>query len=230
MFCSPLEICLCHKVAPSRSMRTCPEMSAKPAPTTSSGAQAGAAEFGSGEVEVVALLLKLVIRKLIPVCDADAKGASVVGNNVNAGKFSFFAPILGVRRNNKRLKMSSKGEAVALVEPLRGDANRPFSRTSLFDTPLEHAHAVSECLFLFRFVLLSRKMHRLALPRAPEMSEAGASDEEAGRFARNIHGWEQMPGELPLYTSSYDNASPVARARACSDMDCDCSRHLRASS
>jgi hypothetical protein len=156
------------------------------------GAQAADAELGAREVEVITSL-EFVIGELIALSDTDAKWSAIGRNDVDAGELGLFAAVFSVRGNLKRLEGAAENGAIAFVEPLRSNTDLAISRTASLQSPLEHAHGVGENFLLLWFGFLIRKMHGLTLSGAPEVSEAGAGDEQTRRLSGNVYRCQQMP-------------------------------------
>src|SRR5207248_5066292 len=100
------------------------------------------------QVEVIAPF-KQVVRKLIAGRHADTVRNSIVADDINNGHFRFLATILGVSRDLQWSEWSLENRSIALIEPLRRNADATPRRSALLTTPLEHAHAVGHlCLLL----------------------------------------------------------------------------------
>src|SRR5579864_6658659 len=110
-----------------------------------------------------------MIRELIASCHPYAIWRSVRGNHVDAGNLGLLAAIFGIAGNIERLPVPSQHRARSLVEPLRRSPDRSRRRTPSILSPVEHFHAVGH-------IVAVGGMHRLAIPRTAEMSEASSGN------------------------------------------------------
>ena len=127
--------------------------------------KAAGSQLRSGKIQVVPLL-EFMIRKFVAYHHANAKWCAIVRDQVYAGEFAFFATILCVTGNLERLKWSANCGAIAFVEPLRRYTDLTVGRTTTFDPPLEHTHAVGDVLCLLRRI---GDMHCLPLLSASDV-------------------------------------------------------------
>src|SRR6266536_2099144 len=131
-------------------------------------------KFRPRKVEIV-LLLEPMIRKLVASRHPDAVRQSIPANHVNARNFGFLAAVLGIRWNVEWLPVRAQRSPGTLVEPLWRDANLSGSGATSLLAPMKHLHAVGH-------LLAARSMHRLAVPRTPQMSKSSPRDHAARGF------------------------------------------------
>ena len=91
-----------------------------------------------------------MIRKFVARHHPNTKWSAILRNQVYTGEFAFFATILRVTGNLERLKWSANCGAITFVEPLRRYTDLTVGRTTTFDPPLEHTHAIGDVLCLLR--------------------------------------------------------------------------------
>src|SRR5690606_19449267 len=107
--------------------------------------------------------------------EANAERRSVLADDVDADNFRLFAPIERERRRGKRLVRRHDEGTIALVEPLRLNAELSLARLAALKAHAEHLHGVRQLLFLFS---RDRLMERVARRSGAKMRQAGTGDEE----------------------------------------------------
>src|ERR1051326_959870 len=121
-----------------------------------------------------------MIGELVARGHADAPRRARRVDEIDAGDLGLFAAVFGVRRNLQRFAVRTQRRTAAFVKPFGSGPDGAGRRTSSFDSPAIHAHAVGG--------RLARGVHRLAVLGARQVSESGAADEAVGGIVRMVDG------------------------------------------
>src|SRR6476469_8771737 len=95
------------------------------------------------EIQII-LLLEFVIGEFIGLDESSPPWHASIVDDIHTGDLSFFTAIKSEFRNLERFAMTAQDRAAAFVKPFRRDTDFACGRTSAFDAPLVHAHAVCE--------------------------------------------------------------------------------------
>ena len=134
-----------------------------------------------------------MVGEFVPCRHSDSPWGAVVRDQVDGRDLGFFSAVFGMPGNGQRTEGRLHNRAIALVEPLRRDADLAFCRPPPLAAPLEHAHAIGH---LRLFMRGGCNMHRLAVARAAQVRQAGSGDMDAMRVSRHVDGRKQLPMRL----------------------------------
>ena len=138
-------------------------------------AEGAISELGWRQVEVI-LLFHHVIGEFVTDGETDTARVSIAVDHVAAGDFGLLTTVVRISGYVEGFPVRSDDRPGAFVEPLGRNADGTRFRSTAFDTPLEHSHAVCEILVVARSILV----HGLAVGCAGHMRQSGAYHETPG--------------------------------------------------
>ncbi len=121
-----------------------------------------------------------MVGELVADGETEAKRRAIRADQVQPNQFRFLARVeREVGRIQRRTRMHDN-RAVALVEPFRLHARLSGRGRAAFNTPLEHAHGISQRSLLG--LLTQLLMHGIAGRCTAKMREAGSGDQAVRRI------------------------------------------------